>query len=187
MGSPVQHPIDRRPLLIYLLALCLFGAALAGLSWPASSGAQQPPICAEYPDLPGCSTAVPGPGNPTPDGPGPSGTHNPGSSDDCVRARGDLGRIARVYDAACHPGGGQIATEPDGGLTSTTPPGAGGPSAAGLGGAPAGGVPGGGGSLPFTGYPLDGLILLAGALLIAGLALRAYRAARERLATRRPA
>ena len=41
-----------------------------------------------------------------------------------------------------------------------------------------------GGSLPFTGYPLSALIIFLLALLVAGLALRAFLAARSRLAGR---
>lgn len=50
----------------------------------------------------------------------------------------------------------------------------GGPSAGAFGG-------GDGGELPFTGYPLNALILLLLALLTLGLATRAYVAVRERL------
>jgi hypothetical protein len=41
-----------------------------------------------------------------------------------------------------------------------------------------------GGELPFTGYPLTALILLLLVLLLAGLALRTYLAARDRLGGR---
>jgi hypothetical protein len=50
-------------------------------------------------------------------------------------------------------------------------------------GGPTAGV-GTGGDLPFTGYPLTALILLLLALLLAGLALRTYLAARDRLGGR---
>ena len=36
------------------------------------------------------------------------------------------------------------------------------------------------GSLPFTGYPMSAIVLLMLALLLAGIAIRAYTAARER-------
>ncbi len=42
------------------------------------------------------------------------------------------------------------------------------------------------GNLPFTGYPLTGLILLLLVLLLAGLAIRSVVAAREKLAARAP-
>lgn len=42
------------------------------------------------------------------------------------------------------------------------------------------------GTLPFTGYPLNALILLLLLMLVAGLALRGYLALRDRLVTHRP-
>jgi hypothetical protein len=55
-----------------------------------------------------------------------------------------------------------------------------GPGGTGSGGAGGDGDGDGNGSLPFTGYPLTGLILLLLILLAAGLALRAGGALRER-------
>jgi hypothetical protein len=70
-------------------------------------------------------------------------------------------------------------TGPTGTTDDTGPTDDAGPSA----NAPGGGGDGDGdGNLPFTGYPLTALILLLLVLLLAGLALRAYLAVRDRLA-----
>lgn len=52
------------------------------------------------------------------------------------------------------------------------------------GGGPSASDSGGGGNLPFTGYPVNSLVLLLLGLLAAGAALRGYLAIRERLASR---
>lgn len=76
-------------------------------------------------------------------------------------------------DPACIDPGGGGGDNPDG--DGDTGPGA---VSAGTGGD-------GDGSLPFTGYPLTGLVLLLLALLATGLALRAGMAIRNRMAEQR--
>jgi hypothetical protein len=166
-----------------LRCLVGFAALVASVSaigiHPAPASAQLPPICIEYPNLPECQTALPGP----PGGPGGGGggqnPHGPGQGG-CVQMKGPAGDVARVYDSRCPSGGaggdGSIGVEPDNDLAGLPPGSAptGAPSASGIGGGHLG-------TLPFTGYPMSGLLLLGLLALVLGLGLRAYRTLRERV------
>ena len=112
--------LTRTRIMIWTAAAVVLSMLAFSAIASTASAQSQPPVCAEYPDLPECQE--------------PTGEE--GAAD----------------DGAPGAGGGPTADS------------------------------GAGGNLPFTGYPVTGLVFLLVALLLVGLAIRSYLAIRDRIA-----